>query len=210
MSKFFPTEIPIFPLQGVVFFPKTNLTLNIFEQRYLDMINDCIKGEKLMGMVQPKIKGNDEVFDVGCLGKITDFERTKDGRILINLNGIIRFRIKKEINNKKLYRKFEVNYNDFIGDMKSENNDIPKKNFVDLMDKSKKLFKKNGYTVNWVEFSKLNVAHQINTLAMITPISVIEKQKLLETITTEKKIETLSNIIDFNLHDERSEKKTIQ
>ena len=163
-----------------------------------------------MGMVQPKIKGNDEVFDVGCLGKITDFERTKDGRILINLNGIIRFRIKKEINNKKLYRKFEVNYNDFIGDMKSENNDIPKKNFVDLMDKSKKLFKKNGYTVNWVEFSKLNVAHQINTLAMITPISVIEKQKLLETITTEKKIETLSNIIDFNLHDERSEKKTIQ
>ena len=210
MSKFFPTEIPIFPLQGVVFFPKTNLPLNIFEQRYLDMINDCIKGEKLMAMVQPKIKGNDEVFDVGCLGKITDFERTKDGRILINLNGIIRFRIKKEINNKKLYRKFEVNYNDFIGDMKSENNDIPKKNFVDLMDKSKKLFKKNGYTVNWVEFSKLNVAHQINTLAMITPISVIEKQKLLETITTEKKIETLSNIIDFNLHDERSEKKTIQ
>ena len=210
MSKFFPTEIPIFPLQGVVFFPKTNLPLNIFEQRYLDMINDCIKGEKLMGMVQPKIKGNDEVFDVGCLGKITDFERTKDGRILINLNGIIRFKIKKEIKNKKLYRKFEVNYNDFIGDMKSENNDIPKKNFVDLMDKSKKLFKKNGYTVNWVEFSKLNVAHQINTLAMITPISVIEKQKLLETITTEKKIETLSNIIDFNLHDERSEKKTIQ
>ena len=95
MSKFFTTEIPIFPLQGVVFFPKTNLPLNIFEQRYLDMINDCMKGEKLMGMVQPKIKGNDEVFDVGCLGKITDFERTKDGRILINLNGIIRFRISK-------------------------------------------------------------------------------------------------------------------
>ena len=93
--------------------------------------------------------------------------------------------------------------------MKSENNDI-QKNFVDLVNKSKKLFKKNGYTVYWVEFSILNVAHQINTLAMITPISVIEKQKLLETITTEKKIETLSNIIDFNLHDERSEKKTIQ
>ena len=210
MSKFFPTEIPIFPLQGVVFFPKTNLPLNIFEQRYLDMINDCIKGEKLMGMVQPKIKGNDEVFDVGCLGKITDFERTKDGRILINLNGIIRFRIKKEINNKKLYRKFEVNYNDFIGDMKSQNNDIPKKKFLDLMDKSKKLFKKNGYTVNWIEFSKLNIVNQINTLAMITPISVIEKQKLLETITTEKKIEILNNIIDFNLHDVENEKTTIQ
>ena len=210
MSKFFPTEIPIFPLQGVVFFPKTNLPLNIFEQRYLDMTNDCIKGEKLMGMVQPKIKGNDEVFDVGCLGKITDFERTKDGRILINLNGIIRFRIKKEINNKKLYRKFEVNYNDFIGDMKSQNNDIPKKKFLDLMDKSKKLFKKNGYTVNWIEFSKLNIVNQINTLAMITPISVIEKQKLLETITTEKKIEILNNIIDFNLHDVENEKTTIQ
>jgi len=210
MSKFFPTEIPIFPLQGVVFFPKTNLPLNIFEQRYLDMTNDCIKGEKLMGMVQPKIKGNDEVFDVGCLGKITDFERTKDGRILINLNGLIRFRIEKEINNKKLYRKFEVNYNDFIGDMKSQNNDIPKKKFLDLMDKSKKLFKKNGYTVNWIEFSKLNIVNQINTLAMITPISVIEKQKLLETITTEKKIEILNNIIDFNLHDVENEKTTIQ
>ena len=210
MTKFFPTEIPIFPLHGVIFFPKTNLPLNIFEQRYLDMTNDCIKGQKLMGMVQPKIKSNEEVFEVGCLGRITDFERTDDGRILINLNGLIRFKIKKEISNKKLYRQFEVTYDDFVNDMKSEINEVPKENFLKLVNKSKKLFKKNGYIINWVEFSKLSVTHQINTLAMITPISVIEKQKLLETITTEKKIEILNNIIDFNLYEKQNEKTTVQ
>merc|ERR1711966_415186 len=82
--KKFPDIIPIFPLSGVIYFPKTNLPLNIFEQKYLDLVNDAYKKNKLMGMVQSK-KGNDSVFKVGCLGKISDYQKGNDGKILINL-----------------------------------------------------------------------------------------------------------------------------
>ena len=99
--KKFPDIIPVFPLSGVIYFPKTNLPLNIFEQRYLDLVNDAYNKDKLMGMVQSKKEGND-VYDIGCLGKISDYQKSKDGRILINLTGISRFNILKEISNKKI------------------------------------------------------------------------------------------------------------
>ena len=110
--KRFPNIIPIFPLSGVIYFPKTNLPLNIFEQRYLNLINDAYNNDKLMGMVQSK-KENNSVYEIGCLGKISDFQKSKDGRILINLTGISRFKILKEIPNDKLYREFEVDYESF-------------------------------------------------------------------------------------------------
>ena len=95
MKNKFPSSIPIFPLSGVIFFPKTNLPLNIFEERYIELVNDCFKNDKFMGMVQSKEEKN-EIYNVGCLGKISDFQKTEDGRILINLSGLIRFEIKKE------------------------------------------------------------------------------------------------------------------
>ena len=97
--KSFPEIIPIFPLSGVIYFPKTNLPLNIFEQRYLDLVTECYNNNKLMGMVQSQKDSND-VYSVGCLGKISDFQESKDGRILINLTGITRFKILKEVENK--------------------------------------------------------------------------------------------------------------
>ena len=97
--KSFPDIIPIFPLNGVIYFPKTNLPLNIFEKRYLDLVNDCYKKNKLMGMVQSQ-KSGDAVYNIGCLGEISDFQKIKDGRVLINLTGIIRFKILEEINNE--------------------------------------------------------------------------------------------------------------
>ena len=100
MKNNFPDKIPIFPLSGVIYFPKTNLPLNIFEQRYLELVNDIIKKDKLMGMVQSK-DNSDEIYKIGCLGKISDYQKTKDGRMLINLTGITRFEIKKEISNQK-------------------------------------------------------------------------------------------------------------
>ena len=103
--KKFPDVIPVFPLNGVIYFPKTNLPLNIFEQRYLDLVNDAFNNDKLMGMVQSKEPDN-AVYDIGCLGKISDYQKSKDGRILINLTGIPRFKIIKEIPTKKLLRKF--------------------------------------------------------------------------------------------------------
>ena len=100
MHKKFPKQIPIFPLSGVIYFPKTNLPLNIFEDRYLDLVNDSFRSDKLMGMVQSK-KGNSLIYKVGCLGKISDYQETSDGRVLINLTGITRFEITKELENKK-------------------------------------------------------------------------------------------------------------
>ena len=112
MNKF-PEIIPVFPLSGVIYFPKTNLPLNIFEQRYLNLVNDAYSKNKLMGMVQSKKEG-DNVYDIGCLGKISDYQKSKDGRILINLTGVSRFKIIKEISSKKVYREFQVDYKDFI------------------------------------------------------------------------------------------------
>ena len=105
-------EIPIFPLSGVIYFPKTNLPLNIFEERYLELVNDCFRSNKLMGMVQSK-KENNLVYKVGCLGKISDYQETSDGRVLINLTGLTRFEITKEVTNQKKYREFEVDYKKF-------------------------------------------------------------------------------------------------
>ena len=99
--KNFPNIIPIFPLSGVIYFPKTNLPLNIFEQRYLDLVNDTYNKDKLMGMVQSQ-KADNEVYKIGCLGKISDYQKSKDGRVLINLTGITRFEILKEIKKQKI------------------------------------------------------------------------------------------------------------
>ena len=204
--KKFPNIIPVFPLSGVIYFPKTNLPLNIFEQRYLNLINDAYNKDKLMGMVQSK-KENNSVYEIGCLGKISDFQKSKDGRILINLMGISRFKILKEIPNDKLYREFQVDYEGFVGDVENVHNEIDAK---ELMEKAKTFFKKNGLLLNWREFEKLDHAQKINTLSMIAPITNEEKQKLLEAISLEDKIKTLESIISFYLHETSESNYTIQ
>ena len=202
----FPKIIPVFPLSGVIYFPKTNLPLNIFEQRYLNLINDAYNKDKLMGMVQSK-KENNNVYEIGCLGKISDYQKSKDGRILINLTGISRFKILKEIPNNKLYREFQVDYENFVGDMENAHNEVDAK---ELMEKAKTFFKRNGLLLNWREFEKLDNTQKINTLAMIAPITNEEKQKLLETISLENKIKTLESIISFYLYETSENNQTIQ
>ena len=180
----FPELIPVFPLSGVIYFPKTNLPLNIFEQRYLDLVNDAVQKDKLMGMVQSKIK-NGEIYNVGCLGKISDFQKSEDGRILINLTGLTRFEVLEEAKNTKLYREFKVNYEKFSLDLEPLKQKI---NIEPLINKTKIFFEKNGLLLNWREFGKLDEAQKINTLAMIAPITNEEKQKLLESISLEEKV----------------------
>tara|TARA_X000001036_G_scaffold431566_1_gene466078 strand:- start:1790 stop:2407 length:618 start_codon:yes stop_codon:yes gene_type:complete len=204
--KNFPNIIPIFPLSGVIYFPKTNLPLNIFEQRYLDLVNDTYNKDKLMGMVQSQ-RADNEVYKIGCLGKISDYQKSKDGRVLINLTGITRFKILEEIKNKKLYREFKVDYKNFELDLKSSNED---QNISNLMHKAKIFFKKNGLLLNWREFEKLDGTQKINTLSMISPITNEEKQKLLEAITITEKVKTLESIISFYLHDTSFNNQTIQ
>ncbi|PDH20290.1 MAG: ATP-dependent protease [Pelagibacterales bacterium MED-G40] len=209
MKDDFPKQIPVFPLSGVIYFPKTNLPLNIFETRYLNLVNDCIKKDKLMGMVQSKKNGN-EVYKIGCLGKISDFHRGEDNRVLINLTGVIRFEIKKEILNKKLYREFEVSYEKFNQDTKKDDRLVEKQEINLLFDKTKNLFKKRGLILNWKEFEKLDQVQQINTISMIAPISNEEKQKLLEAVSIGNKTKTLLEILEFYLYNNGSEKMTIQ
>jgi len=204
--KKFPGIIPIFPLSGVIYFPKTNLPLNIFEQRYLDLVNDAYNKDKLMGMVQSK-KTDSAIYDIGCLGKISDYQKSKDGRVLINLTGISRFKILKEVSNKKLYREFQVNYDSFSEDINDANSQADSSN---LIQNAKVFFKRNGLLLNWKEFEKLDLTQKINTLAMIAPITNEEKQKLLETISLESKVNTLDSIISFYLHETNFNNQTVQ
>ena len=202
----FPNSLPVFPLSGVIFFPKTNLPLNIFEQRYLNLVNDAYNKNKFMGMVQCQ-KGGKNVYQVGCLGKISDYKKSKDGRILINLTGISRFKIQEEIYNKKLYREFKVEYKDFNDDLKDIESEVDTES---LMEKAQNFFKRNGLLLNWKEFEKLGRTQRINTLAMIAPITNEEKQKLLEAISTKDKVKTLESIINFYLYETSLNNQTIQ
>ena len=204
--KKFPNIIPVFPLSGVIYFPKTNLPLNIFEQRYLNLVDDAYNKDKLMGMVQSK-KENNNVYEIGCMGKISDYQKSKDGRILINLTGISRFKILKEVPNNKLYREFQVGYESFVEDIGNTHGEVDAK---ELMEKAKTFFKRNGLLLNWREFEKLDHTQKINTLAMIAPITNEEKQKLLEAISLENKIKTLESIISFYLYETSESNQTIQ
>ena len=205
-----PKIIPVFPLSGVIFFPNTNLPLNVFEPRYLTLVNDCIKSDKYMGMIQSK-KSSSDVYSVGCLGKITEHKKTKDGRLLINLTGITRFDIKSEINSDKPHREFEVLYEKFFDDLEKEKKQtLMKEKIEKIFQKTKIFFKKNGLLLNWNEFEKLSQDQKINTLAMIAPISNEEKQSILESIHIDSKTKILSDIIEFYLHETSSNNVTLQ
>ena len=205
-----PNTIPVFPLNGVIFFSKTNLPLNIFEPRYLTLVNDCIKSNKYMGMIQSK-RDTSEVYSVGCLGRITEHKKTKDGRMLINLIGVSRFETRSEINNDKIYREFEVSYDKFSKDLELEKKQtIMVEKIQELYEKTKLFFKKNGLMLNWNEFKKLDQDQKINTLAMIAPISNEEKQTILESVHVDSKTKVLSEIIEFYLHENSISKITLQ
>ncbi len=205
----FPKKIPIFPLRGVIFFPDTNLPLNIFEKRYLKMVNDTLKNNKFLGMIQSK-NVNGDVYNVGCLGKIDEHNRTEDGRILINLKGINRFQIDKEIQNNEPYREFYVKYDLFKDDTNKKEIKVADEKLNELINNSKIFFKKNSILINWSELSKLSVQKQIYNLAMISPISVEEKQKLIEIVKLDNVANILNEITKFNFYENSEQKKILQ
>jgi uncharacterized protein len=211
LEKNLPNEISIFPLSNVIFFPRTNLPLNIFEKRYMQLVNDCMKGKRMFGMVQPKTKLGDEpeVYDIGCLGKIVSFNETEDKRFIINLSGIIRFRIKKELGKENLYRKFNVDYSEFLNDLDKEKNQLKNFDKNNLIKKIQIFFQKLNYPIDYNELIKLNLEELISTTCMIAPFTIVEKQKLIETIKIEDKIKVLTELIHFNLF-EYQENKTVQ
>ncbi len=193
-----PNILPIFPLSNFIFFPKTTVPLNIFEKRYLEMINDSMSGNRMIGMIQPKEQNKQKpsLYNIGCAGKITSCNETDDGRYLIVLSGISRFKIVEEIQSDKLYRKCKVDFSNFSADHEISREKI---NFSDLkliFQNLKSLFDKEGYLINWKELEKQDLSETLNALAMASPFSLEEKQILLESkdiIERRKKLEEILN-----------------
>ena len=179
-----PKTIPVFPISNFIIFPKTTVPLNIFEPRYIQMINDSMKSDKLIGMVQPKSLSKNQsipiLHEVGCLGKITSFKETEDGRYLIELRGLIRFKILKEIKSSKEYQKYEIDFQDFNHDLDEKNEEIKFSDLELIFKDLKSLFEKRGFIINWKELEKQSLDEIINALAMASPFTLEEKQVLLE------------------------------
>jgi len=207
----FPNKIAIFPLSNAIFFPRTILPLNIFEDRYIQLINDCMKEDRMFGMVQPKNKTGvlPDVYNIGCLGKIISFNETDDKRFIISLSGVIRFRIINELKKEKLYRNFEVDYSEFLTDLKEKKDQILNDDKKNLLNKVRIYFQKINYPIDYNELIKLNLDQLISTTSMISPFTIEEKQKLIETVNINDKIKILDEIISFNLVDFQ-ENKTVQ
>jgi uncharacterized protein len=204
--KNLPKIIPIFPLSNFIIFPKTSVPLNIFEPRYIDMINDCMKSDKLIGMVQPKIFINDDssiakLHNIGCMGKITSFKETEDDRYLIELKGLIRFQLIKEVESKKKYREYEIDFNNFEYDL-TNNKESLKFSDLELIFKDLKiLFEKKGFIINWKELEKQSLDEIINALAMASPFTLEEKQILLEAKNLDVRKNKIAEILSTYVHD---------
>jgi uncharacterized protein len=202
-----PNQIPVFPLSNFIIFPETKVPLNIFEPRYIEMINDSMKSSKMIGMVQPKKTLNNSIpdlYNVGCIGKITDFNESDDGRYLIVLNGLSRFKIIDEIKNNKLYRECKVSFSEFKEDIILNKEKIKFEDLKLIFKDLKELFKKKGYMVDWKEIEKQSLDQIINTLAMASPFSLEEKQVLLETQNLNLRKKRLQEILNTYLVDDFS------
>ena len=200
-----PNQIPIFPLSNFIIFPKATVPLNIFEPRYIDMINDSMKSNKVIGMIQPKTLSNQgnipELHEIGCLGKITTFKETEDGRYLIELKGIIRFKNIEELNTEKKYRILNVNYENFFQDLKSEKEDLTFSDLELIFRDLKSLFERRGFIINWKALEKQNLDETINALAMASPFSLEEKQVLLETKNLDIRKNKIAEILSTYTYD---------
>tara|TARA_B100000780_G_scaffold257948_1_gene208047 strand:- start:835 stop:1473 length:639 start_codon:yes stop_codon:yes gene_type:complete len=198
-----PKIIPVFPLSNFIIFPNTTVPLNIFEPRYVEMINDSMKKNKMIGLIQPKKKKNNSIsdlYEVGCLGKITNFKDI-DGRYLIDLNGLSRFNITKEVKNNKLYRECEINFNGFQADLELPKDEL-KFSDLDLIFRDlKSLFEKRGYIINWKSLEKQDLNETINALAMASPFSLEEKQILLESENLKIRKNKIAEILNTYSHD---------
>ena len=195
-----PNIIPVLPLSNFIIFPKTTVPLNIFEPRYIEMIDESMKTNKLIGMIQPKNTKNSQInipvlHETGCLGKITNFKETDDGRYMIDLKGIVRFKISKELKTNRQYRECEVDYETYLNDLNKKKEDL---NFSDLeliFKDFKSLFEKRGFIINWKALEKQSLDETINALAMASPFSLEEKQALLEAISLNVRKNKIAEIL---------------
>jgi len=186
--------------------------LNIFEPRYLKMTEDAMAGERLIGMIQPMNSGNGknpDLFEVGCVCKIISFNETDDGRYLIIIKGLNRFKIVNEIQNDKLYREVNADYDLYREDKNSDKNSFDLSKIEKILNELKLLFQKRGYQINWKDLEGQNVYQTLSALAMASPFSILEKQVLLETKNLNERKNKFEEILN-TYSNEFSNLKTIQ
>jgi len=200
-----PKTIPVFPLSNFIIFPKTTVPLNIFEPRYIEMINDSMKSNKIIGLIQPKKYINNDVpsalHEVGCLGKITSFKETEDGRYIVEIKGLIRFKIIQQIKSLKPYRIYEINFNNFDHDLSEKKEDLKFSDLELIFKDLKTLFDKRGFIINWKELEKQSLDETINALAMASPFTLEEKQVLLEAENLSIRKNKISEILSTYTYD---------
>ena len=205
--KNLPKKIPVFPLSNFIIFPRTTVPLNIFEPRYVDMINDSMKSNKFIGMVQPKNKNNEnslvpELYKIGCMGKITSFKDTNNGHFLIELKGLIRFQILREIKSEKKYRECEVDFEKFNDDLNEKSEDLKFSDLELIFKDLKNLFEKRGFIINWNALEKQSLDETINALAMASPFTLEEKQILLEAKNLDTRKSKIADILTTYTYDQ--------
>ena len=200
-----PKEIAVFPLSNFIIFPSVTVPLNIFEPRYIEMVNDSMASNKLVGIIQPKNFNNSQtqpiLHDIGCLGKITSFKDLGNERYLIELKGLIRFKIIKEVDNSKKYREYEVNFRDFNHDLDEKKENLNDSDLEFVFKNLKSLFEAKGYIINWKELEKQSLSEIVDALVMAYPFSLEEKQVLLEAKTLVKRKNKISEILNTYTHD---------
>ena len=203
--KNLPSIIPVFPLSNFIIFPKTTVPLNIFEPRYIEMINDSMKSNKLIGMIQPRNSSINQLtpvlHNIGCLGKITSFKETEDGRYLIELKGLVRFEIIKEVKSLKKYREYEVDFKKFDHDLYEKKEDFKFSDLEIIFKDLKSLFEKRGFIINWKDLEKQSLDEIINALAMASPFTLEEKQILLEAENLKKRKSKIAEILSTYTYD---------
>ncbi|WP_425407014.1 LON peptidase substrate-binding domain-containing protein [Hwanghaeella sp.] len=212
-----PDDLPIFPLTGVLLLPRAQLPLNIFEPRYLNMITDALGEGRMIGMIQPRIprdfvQGREDeeedvldpdfdreqppVFPVGCAGRITQFEETDDGRFLINLRGIARFKIAEEMPMRDGYRRVQADWSDYLADLVEPNEAAP----IDkerLFTSLKPYFEAQEIQANWDAIHDTPSERLINSLSMICPFEPLEKQALLEAASLKDRLDVLTSLVEM-------------
>jgi len=177
-----PRELPVFPLSGCLLLPRCELPLNIFEPRYIDMIDAALAGDRMVGMAQPTTEGSadaPEIYATGCAGRLTRFAETGDGRYLITLQGICRFRVLRETTRQTGFRTFAVAFDEFAGDLVENDSDRS----VDrdaVLGALRAYSERNRIKIDWSGIADVSDELLVNTLAMLSPFGSAEKQALLE------------------------------
>ncbi|WP_420328051.1 LON peptidase substrate-binding domain-containing protein [Mameliella sp.] len=200
--KDLPGKIPVFPLPGALLLPRARLPLHIFEPRYLAMLDDCLKTEtRLIGMIQPhQVPGREErgLHRIGCAGRVTQFSETEDGRYMITLTGISRFRITHEVQGFTPYRCCEVNWDGFERDQQGTETDqrFERVGFLDLLDR---YFAAKDLSADWDTLQQADDELLVNSLSMLLDFNPEDKQALLEAPSLSTRRETLVTLIEYAL-----------